>query len=344
MYNQMPPMHYQQQQQQQQPPMNQGYQQQAPAPQQQYAPNPQGTQQAANPQGTAALVQGRIVWMLGKLAEGRQKVNDKTKQPEFDQTGKPIIEYGFGLAVPKAISPQTGRSPAEDLKRVLENEARTLFATGHIPQNFSLKFKDGDTDVDPSGVPYSQREGYAGHIVLACTTRIPLKLFRYEGGNNIMVNDGFKNGDYVNVQINVKAHPAVGQGKAGIYVNPQAVQFVQAGPEIINTPSGDQVFGQQAPSYAGQALPYNGPQMPMQGQPAPQNQGYQQQAPAPQQQYAPNPQQPPMNQGYQQQAPNPHYGVLPQNLQPQQGQQQMPQQGQYQQPPMQGNGYPNQGY
>lgn len=333
------PAQGQPQQQYQQAPMNQGY-----APQGQQAPAPAAQQS----NGTSAIVQGRIVWTVGNLIQGRQKTDDRTKQLVLDKTGKPIQEYGFGLAIPK-LDPRTGRSPAEEIKQLLQNEARTLYPSGHIPQNFSLKFKDGDTDVDPSGQPYNTREGYAGHIVLACTTQLPIKFFKFMQGNNVLVSDGFKNGDYVNVQLNIKAHPAVGQGKAGLYVNPSAVQFIQEGPEIVNTPSGDQVFGQQAPVYNGPAEQYNGPQMPMQGGQAPQqqyqqppqgqapmNQGYAPQTQAPQQ----GQQMPPQQQGYAPQTQaNPHYGVLPQHMQQApQGQPQQqgyaPQQG-GQMPPMQ---------
>src|SRR5690606_24427845 len=84
--------------------------------------------------------------------------------------------------------------------------------------------------------------------VLSCTTQLPIKFFRFEGGANILINEGIKCGDYVNVQLQIKAHPAVGQGKAGMYVNPSAVQFLGYGTEIINAPSGDQIFGAAAPT------------------------------------------------------------------------------------------------
>ncbi len=207
--------------------------------------------------GNSAMVQGRLVWTLGQdLVKGQVKKNMQTKQVMMDQkSGEPIVEYGFGLAIPK-VDPRTGQHTAEFTKiwNLLHSEAFTLFPSGQIPPSFAMKFKDGDTAIDEQGRPYSQREGYAGHIVLSCTTRIPIKYFRWEGGNNILVNDGIKNGDYVNVQLNVKAHPAVGQSKAGLYVNPSAVQLIQPGKEIINTPSGDQMFGMGAPVYAGEVI------------------------------------------------------------------------------------------
>lgn len=252
------------------------------------------------------LAQGRIVWTNGNLFEGQQKTDFTTKQPVIGNDGQPVKQYGFGLAIPK-IDPATGQHSAGyvEIYQKLQAEALTLFPSGNLPPDFSMKFKDGDA-VDHQGKPFSDREGYAGHIVLACTTQIPIKFFIHEGGNNMLVNTGFKCGDYVNVQLNIKAHAAKGQGKAGLYVNPSAVQLIQAGKEIVNTPSGDQIFG-QAPvaAYAGQmvadvapAMPGQAPVAPMQPQ-APVAPAMQPQAPVAPAQAAPN------------------YGVLPQTMQPQ---------------------------
>lgn len=263
--------------------------------------------------GRSLMVQGRILWTMGNLFTGKEKVDDRTKQKVIDQrTGSPVVEYGFGLAVPK-VDPRTNQHTQMyiDAYQALMGEALTLYPGGQLPPGFAMKFKDGDTDVDHKGVPYSAREGYPGHIVIACTTQIPIKYFRFEGNQNILVNDGIKCGDYVNVQLNIKAHPAVGQGKPGLYTNPTACQLIQPGKEIINTPSGDQVFGLQAPTYVGTVeAPTTAPMpnyaQPPMGAPAPMPQ---------QQQYA---QPAPVT------APAPHYGVIPPTHQPQVGNAPMP--------------------
>ena len=56
----------------------------------------------------------------------------------------------------------------------------------------------------------------------------------------------------------MKAHPAVGQSKAGMYLNPNAVRFAAYGTEIINAPSADQVFGNAAP-----VVPFGGSSSPI---------------------------------------------------------------------------------
>ena len=257
--------------------------------------------------GNNLVVQGRIVWNIGSnLFEGKQKTDYNTNAPVFDQAGNPKIEYGFGLAIPKT-DPTTGQPTAEFTKvwEALHKEAFTLYPSGQIPPGFAMKFKDGD-GIDHTGKSYADREGHAGHIILMCTTQIPIKYFLFQGGNNILVNEGIKTGDYVNVQLNIKSHPAKGQGKAGLYLNPSAVQLIQPGKEIINAPSGDQIFGQAAPSYVGQAVADTAPSMPqgmtqeaaiMQPTPA-------MGAPAMPAQAVPAPQ------------AQPHYGVLPQTHQP----------------------------
>lgn len=259
--------------------------------------------------GQSLVIQGRILWTSGNLFTGAHQKDDRTKQLKYNQDGSPTIVYGFGLAIPK-VDPRTGQFTEQWVKlyQTLMAEAQTLYPSGNIPPAFSMKYKDGDTDIDPSGIPYKQREGYEGHIVLACTTQLPIKFFRYEGGNNILVNDGIKCGDYVNVQVNIKAHPAVGQGKAGLYVNPSAVQLIQPGKEIINTPSGDQLFGTAAPSYAGQVVAPTTAPMPNMGQPAPVAPAMPMSNPVPTGMTTPMPAQQPV--------PNPHYGVLPQSHQP----------------------------
>lgn len=255
--------------------------------------------------GRSVLVQGRIVWVIGDLFKGRAKTDYNTRAVKLNAQGEPMMEYGFGLAVPKSVLQQMGQGQPGEVWAAMHEEAYTLFPSRQIPPSFAMKYKDGD-GIDDKGVPFAQREGYAGHVVLACTTSIPIKYFRWENGQNILINDGIKCGDYVNVQLNIKAHPAIGQGKAGLYLNPMAVQFLGYGKEIINTPSGDALFGTQAPQVPMGASAT--PLAPQPGQmlvPNGMATGY---AQAPTPSYA----QPAAPQA----APAPHYGVLPQQHQP----------------------------
>ncbi|MFM6929440.1 MAG: hypothetical protein ACKOX6_13310 [Bdellovibrio sp.] len=200
-------------------------------------------------EGKNVMVQGRIVWVAGDLFKGKPKTDQNTRQPIIDQkTGLQKIEFGFGLAVPKSVLNQMGAGEPGEIWRVIHEEAQAMYQGRQVPPAFAWKYKDGDS-VDQNGVPFAQREGYAGCLVFACTTSIPIKFFKFDQqlNQNIQVNEGIKCGDYVNVQLSVKAHPAIGQGKPGLYLNPNAVQLIGYGKEIVNAPSGDQVFGTQAP-------------------------------------------------------------------------------------------------
>lgn len=293
-------------------------------------------------EGTNLMTQGRIVWTGGDLFKGRPETDFNTKQPKLDRQGKQKIQWSFGLAVEIPNPQKPGQSP-EELTRITDNfnkiwnamheEAFKVYPSRQLPPLFSMKFKNGNTDIDDKGQPFSIRKGYAGHIVVACSTNIPLKFFRWENGANTLINEGIKCGDYVNVHLNIKGHGPVGQGRPGLYINPFAVQFVAYGEEIVNVPSGDQIFGMQAP-----VVPMGGSMTPL----APPQGG--------------------INAAPPQAASAPHYGVLPQQFQqpaqapapqpqampmsfapqptPQMQQQAMPQPTQQAQAPAQAPGFP----
>jgi hypothetical protein len=258
---------------------------------------------------TGIVVYGRIVWTVGDLFKGQQIKDMNTGALQFNQDGSPKIEFGFGLAIPK--------THCGEILTLCEAEARKIFPSGNYPKDFAWKVQDGD-GFDSKGLPFNTREGYALHNVFACKTRIAPAYAIHDGTNNMVVQSGFKSGDYVEVTLNVAGHPAIGRGKAGLYLNPMGVRMQQVGNAIISRPSVDSMFGTSAPQMpAGYQIPpaQMSFQAPPQQQQVPQNwnvlppqhQQYQQ---APMQQQAPQhqpqgqvglPPQPSM----QQQAPQP---------------------------------------
>lgn len=203
------------------------------------------------PVAVAKLLEGRIVWKSGDLFKGQPQTVYGSQTPKLDKNGKQAIQYGFGLAVPKM---KDGQQNAQlmDFMQSMQGEALKVYPSGHIPPSFAYKFKDGDTAIDEKGVPYNQRPGYAGCIVFSLTTQMPINWFRYESGKNIMINEGVKCGDYVRTQVTMKAHPSEGSGKAGMYLNPNAVQLIGYGEEIVSRGNamladGDAIFGATAP-------------------------------------------------------------------------------------------------
>lgn len=268
--------------------------------------------------GQTVMVQGRIVWTSGDLFKGKIKTEFNSDKPKLNNLGEQIREYSFGLAVPKAVLAQSNPGEPGQIWAAMHEEAKAIYPNG-IPPSFAMKYKDGD-GLDHKGVSFKEREGYADHIVLTLSTSLPIKWFKWENGQNILINEGVKCGDYVNAQVTVKAHGPMGTGKPGLYLNPMAVQFLGFGKEIINTPSGDTIFGTSMP-----AVPQGASTTPI----APQG-GQQLVAPTDGMTAPAQPQAPQVQQGVQ-----PHHGVLPPVHQPQ-AQPQAPQAPQ----PQQGGGMP----
>lgn len=180
---------------------------------------------------------GRIVW--GHPARSQTKKDQQTKQPVL-RDGKPVEQWVFGLAIPKAEFEQ-------HVWPYMQQEAATIFPQG-TPQKFSWKIKDGD-DVDPKGQPYANREGYAGHYVLTISTEaFAPPIFKFENGQYRQMNaEEIKTGDYVVVKLNLKANqPQNPAHTPGIYVNPVGIEHVGYGQEIVGQGQDpEEMFGRQ---------------------------------------------------------------------------------------------------
>jgi hypothetical protein len=247
---------------------------------------------------------GRIVW--GHPINPQFKTDQQTNQPVLNDKGEKIQQWAFGLAIPRA-----------DFEAVvwpaMYAEALKGYPSG-APQHFSWKFRDGDTGIDRKGKPYRDREGYAGHIVLTCTTELKAPgvfVFQNNAYRQLQPNE-IKCGDYVSVGLNFKCNvPKNATHTPGLYVNPLTVLLVYEGdkiegsgtvdpttmygqaPQQFAMPAGARPVGaggpvgQVPPPGAGMPgmMPGQVPQQPMAPAPMQQPQQYQQPAPvAPQQQ------------------------------------------------------------
>lgn len=177
---------------------------------------------------------GRIVW--GNPARSTKKTDQRTKKP-VERDGQQVEQWVFGLAIPKD----------EFLKSVwpyLQQEAATAFPNG-VPGNFAWKFKDGDS-IDANGKPYADREGYAGHYVMTISTEAYAPpIWKNENGVYRQIDPNeIKTGDYVVVKLDCKYNGATSPNTPGVYVNPQGIELVGHGKEII-TVSADpnEMFG-----------------------------------------------------------------------------------------------------
>lgn len=201
---------------------------------------------------------GRIVW--GHPTKAKQKIDQDTNQPVF-KDGQPVLEWSFGLAIPRAEFEAS-------VWPYMHQEACKGYPSGTFPPKFSWKMTDGDKDIDPKGIPYSQREGHAGHMILAVNTVFQAPgVFKLEGGvYRQMGGDEIKCGDYVRVGINFKVNvPAKVTHTPSLYVNPLAIEFVGYGAEIKTGFVADPkaMFGGQAV-----ALPAGASATPVGGAPA----------------------------------------------------------------------------
>jgi len=241
-------------------------------------------------------VQGRIVWELKNgLFQGVPVIDKNTGVQKINKSGQPRSEYGFGLAVPK------NSQDAMVLIDAIMKEGYKFYQNGW-PPNASKKYVDGDVDVDHMGIPFSQRDGYAGHYVFTLKSEIAIQYYAMQNGQQQKITSGIKCGDYVGVIVSVLGHPANAQtqAKAGVYINPYGCMFIREGAPIVKREGSGFDAGAMFGQFAGQAQPLNNAMPAF-------NQGQQQ------------------NNGWYQAPQQPHNGVLPQHMQNQfNGQQQNP--------------------
>lgn len=173
---------------------------------------------------------GRIVW--GHPGNARQKTDDNN-QPVIRANGEKAMQWAFGVAYTKADFQQY-------IWPYLAQEAATKFPNGQ-PPSFSWKYVDGD-GVDSNGVPFANREGYAGCYVLAVSTELQAPpIFKWNGTKYDQVpNEGIKCGDYVSVGLDVRVNqPTDPKKKSGLYINPKAIELVGYGTQIVSQGAAD---------------------------------------------------------------------------------------------------------
>lgn len=188
---------------------------------------------------------GRIVW--GHPLKPQDKTKDDVKV--LDSNGQPIKVWSFGVAFPKADF-QASIWPH------LAAEAGKGYPNG-VPNNFTYKYKDGDTDTDAKGNPLSGKTGYAGNYVIAFSTELqPPQCFVFENGAYRQIDETMiKTGDYVLVGVNAKWHgpnPNARGSRPGLYINPLTVLLCYQGEAISGSYQADPnaMFGAAPPQVA----------------------------------------------------------------------------------------------
>ncbi len=174
-------------------------------------------------------IPGRIVW--GHPLKPSVKKDQNTNQPII-KDGQPVNEWAFGVAFPKdhflaVIWPS------------MVQEVQTAYpqAPNGVPAKFSWKMLDGDT-YDSKGKPYAERDGYAGCYILTIKTEAfapPVFKRNAQGTFDQLTAEQIKTGDYVALGLSLKVNvPTNAAHTPGLYVNPNAIEHVAYGAEIIS--------------------------------------------------------------------------------------------------------------
>lgn len=181
-----------------------------------YATGDQGT--------TATLPVGRIVW--GHPTKPRPATDDNNN-PKLGADGQQLMETSFGLAIPRAEFEQ-------HVWPLMAAEAAKGYPQG-APSHFAWKMTQEHEIQKKTNRPYSEKEGYAGHVVLAVSTTLePPGAFKWDGARwQQMQPDEIKCGDWVQCEINFKVNvPSKSTHTPSMYVNPRAIAFVGYGEPI----------------------------------------------------------------------------------------------------------------
>lgn len=212
-------------------------------------------QQAQQPQKPINFlhVQGRIVWELKNgVFQGLPVMDKNTGLQKVNKQGQLRFEFGFGLAIPK-------NSPdAMTLINAIQAEGYNYYQNGW-PPNASKKYVDGDVDVDHMGLPFKDRDGYAGHYVFTLKSERAIQFYAMQNGTQVKITSGIKNGDYVGMIVAVSGHPANSQtqAKAGVYINPHGCIFLREGAPIAKREGAGTDVGAMFQQFQGQAQPLN---------------------------------------------------------------------------------------
>ena len=186
--------------------------------------------------------EGRLV--SGHPMEVRTILDDKTNQPKLDGLGKVRTQTYFAIAMAKGN--ETGWEKTQ-WGQLFYAAAITGFPNGEYKHpSFAWKVIDGDSTIhNKKGKKPFEREGYAGHWVISCSTELTVKCFhvgKYDPIEQIQNDKEIKRGDYIRVRLEVTDNSP--SQSPGIYVNPTLVELSRIGARIQGEgPDAAEAFG-----------------------------------------------------------------------------------------------------
>ena len=182
------------------------------------------------------LPEGRIVSGHPMKLFGR--IDDKTKQPVLDKTGKQYQDINFGVAIPK-VAGQDWKQTEWGAQIVAEAQNPVCgWPNGEINSPvFSWKVVDGDSAIpNRKANKNCDKEGFPGHWVVFFSTIILFPCYHnghYQPHECIQNADAIKRGDYVRTYVSVKGNKP--SETPGVYINPVMVSLDRIGEPMASS-------------------------------------------------------------------------------------------------------------
>jgi hypothetical protein len=187
---------------------------------------------------------------VGRLVQGdcfEAQTKDSAGKPYLDKNNQPTQKYFVAVAFPKN-DPAFAQIKVQ-FEQIARAEFPQLFPNGGpcVNPNFSFKIIDGD-GIDNNGKPNSSKEGFAGCWVLRASSSYPPKCFaagKYAPHEQLHPQAGVNpipRGHYVRLSGNVTGNGG-GNGKPGLYVNVNMIEWARVGDVIVGGPDAASVFG-----------------------------------------------------------------------------------------------------
>jgi hypothetical protein len=181
---------------------------------------------------------GRLVG--GSVSRARE-VLDANNKPRLITTGvdigKPMMEYSFGIAIPK--TPGATHWSQEAWGAPIWAMAHASWPNGEAQRpDFSWKITDGDSTIpNKKGRKPCDQEGYKGHWVIWYSGMLAPRYYTLMGvaeATPLADPEIIKNGYYVQVYGNCRSNAP--SQSPGIYMNHSMVCLVAYGEEIVSGP------------------------------------------------------------------------------------------------------------
>ena len=176
--------------------------------------------------------QPQVLSISGQLVQGdvfTLKPQEYQGRPKLDKNNNQLNQLFFGVGVDKT-SPDF-----QNAYNAMYAEAMQGFPGGEYQrQDFSWKFVDGDQP------PNNQKPHLQNRYIFRFTSNFNVTVVSKGGASVLTDPNSLKRGYFVRVFFTVKANGDA--GKPGVFLNPQCVELIGYGEEIISGPDPTQLI------------------------------------------------------------------------------------------------------